>query len=151
MVWGFQTLPKSWPSMWTFWANHYLEISNHVSKMFRGEPPPYFFLYRTNSPLELFWQWAWLRDTIISPFIKMPLVMPSLHPINFFFYCDNAPMKLTLLSPIPIRYNILWGWTTPWFFVSVNHALVFCECEPRPGFLTPKYLFKRCILFLLLA
>ena len=26
MIWGLQNRPKSWPTWWTFWANHYLEI-----------------------------------------------------------------------------------------------------------------------------
>ena len=26
MVWGFQTRPKSWPTGWIFWDNHYLEF-----------------------------------------------------------------------------------------------------------------------------
>ena len=39
MIWGLQTQPKSWPTGWTFWANHYLEI---IFSKFSGvnSPPP---------------------------------------------------------------------------------------------------------------
>ena len=37
LVWGLQTRPKIWPTWWTFWANHYLEI--RFSK-FSGESHP---------------------------------------------------------------------------------------------------------------
>ena len=34
---GLQTPLKSWPTRWTFWADHYLIFM--FSKFFSGEPP----------------------------------------------------------------------------------------------------------------
>ena len=48
MVWGFQTQPKSWPTGWTVWANHYLEIT--FWKFSGGEPPPLNYIHTHSFP-----------------------------------------------------------------------------------------------------
>ena len=42
IVWGLQTRPKSWPTGWTIWTDHYYSIisQNHVFEISRPEPPP---------------------------------------------------------------------------------------------------------------
>ena len=81
-VWGLKTQPKSWPTGWTFWANHLLEI---MFLKFGGLNPPF--------PLKAYF-WHTTFSVIFHPILMFIFKLPvffsgliewcwKLHSISF--------------------------------------------------------------------